>query len=111
MPYNAASFGSYTLLTKRGCSRAVAGVGAGVLTALATHPIDVVDARQQTSRLSADEEAPPPFFSKRTWTAVLADPSCLVRGLLPRVASIAPATFLFFSVFAPVRDAVLRAAG
>ena len=107
IPYNAASFGSYGFFVGRGVSASAAGVLAGIATALATHPIDVVDARQQTARLTAGDPAPPGLLSRKTRLALLADPGCLVRGLAPRVASIAPSTWLFFRVFAPVRDAAL----
>ncbi|KAH8056249.1 alpha-ketoglutarate transmembrane transporter [Aureococcus anophagefferens] len=108
VPYNAASFGFFALLRARGWPRGLAGVGAGVATAVATHPIDVVDARQQTARLSAAQPPPPPLLSRATARGLARDPGALLRGLAPRVLSIAPSTYLFFAVFGPVSQAVLR---
>ena len=108
VPYNAASFGFFALLRARGWPRGLAGVGAGVATAVATHPIDVVDARQQTARLSAAQPPPPPLLSRATARGLARDPGALLRGLAPRVLSIAPSTYLFFAVFGPVSQAALR---
>ena len=104
MPYNAAAFGAYRFLERRRVSPLLCGVGAGVACAVATHPFDVVDARQQTARTSSAAAPPPSFFALETWASLARDPGALVRGLLPRVCALAPGTWLFFAVFRPVRD-------
>ena len=103
VPYNAAAFGAYRFLERRRVSPLLCGVGAGVACAVATHPFDVVDARQQTARTSSSAAPPPSFFALETWAALARDPGALVRGLLPRVGALAPGTWLFFAVFRPVR--------
>ena len=107
VPYNAAAFGAYRFLERRSVSPLLCGVGAGVACAVATHPFDVVDARQQTARTSSAAAPPPSFFALETWAALARDPGALVRGLLPRVCALAPGTWLFFAVFRPVRDMLM----
>ena len=107
VPYNAAAFGAYRFCERRGASSMLCGIGAGVVTAIVTHPFDVVDARQQTARISSSDAPPPSFFARETWASLARDPGALVRGLLPRVGALAPGTWLFFTVFRPVRDALL----
>ena len=107
VPYNAAAFGAYRFLERRRVSPLLCGVGAGVACAVATHPFDVVDARQQTARTSSSAAPPPSFFALETWASLARDPGALVRGLLPRVCALAPGTWLFFAVFRPVRDMLM----
>ena len=107
VPYNAAAFGAYRFLERRSVSPLLCGVGAGVACAVATHPFDVVDARQQTARTSSAAAPPPSFFALETWASLARDPGALVRGLLPRVGALAPGTWLFFAVFRPVRDMLM----
>ena len=105
VPYNSASFGAFAWLRTLGWSTTAAGVGAGVLTAVATHPFDVVDARQQTARLRSGDPAPPRLLSRATLRGLSG--ATLLRSLGPRALALAPSTLLFFSVFEPVRDGVL----
>ena len=106
VPYNGASFGAFAWLrSSLGWSTTAAGVGAGVLTAVATHPFDVVDARQQTARLRPGDPAPPRLLSRATLRGLSG--ATLLRSLGPRALALAPSTLLFFSVFEPVRDGVL----
>ena len=73
----------------------------------ATHPLDVLDARQQTARASASGIPPGSILTLEPWRGLARDPACLVRGLVQRILALAPGTWLFFAVFAPARRALL----
>ena len=66
VPYNAAAFGAYRFLERRRVSPLLCGVGAGIACAVATHPFDVVDARQQTAQCEGRPNWPKQSF--RSWT-------------------------------------------
>ncbi|KAK7232223.1 alpha-ketoglutarate transmembrane transporter [Aureococcus anophagefferens] len=124
-------------LQRRGVDAALAAALAGLAGAVAAAPVGVpaecckrrvqlARARRGARRLLAlrrlrgDARAEPDGAALRRPAAAAAaavardgaglgeDPGALLRGLAPRVLSIAPSTRLFFAVFGPVSPAVAR---
>ncbi|KAJ8600921.1 hypothetical protein CTAYLR_005076 [Chrysophaeum taylorii] len=105
VPYNAVNFTAFFALNSI-LPAPLAGLLAGLLTALATHPLDLVTARVQTARLSSAQ--PPPTNMLRTLDDARTT-NILFRGLTYRLFAFPPASALFFAIFHPTRTAVLGA--
>jgi len=102
LPYNVVVFASFQTLKSLGCSTPLASLAAGLLTAIATHPIDLVNTRIQAARLASDR--PPSVLAA---FRAAATQRALFDGLLFRCLAFPPASLVFFSLYHPLRLALL----
>mmetsp|Transcript_51984 Transcript_51984/g.104267 ORF Transcript_51984/g.104267 Transcript_51984/m.104267 type:complete len:301 (+) Transcript_51984:154-1056(+) len=114
VPYNAVQWGAYAFL-RRLFSPFLAGACAGVVTALATNPIDVVNTRLQTQAVLSKDPGVSGAANQTLYRgpvnavrAMICDegPAAFWRGAGVRAAGYAPSALVFFSVYGFVIRAV-----
>lgn len=110
LPYNVAVFVSFAFFLRIGLLTWQASLAAGLFTAILTHPLDLVNTRIQTARtLRRSGQPQSQKLSLLDTLKTAASTRALYDGILYKCLSFPPASFVFFSLYDPIRAAVLNA--
>lgn len=118
LPYNVFIFVSFAFFVRLGFRTWQASLAAGLFAAIFTHPLDLVNTRIQTARtLQHSRFTAPSAATNRLQTQPrpsllgtlksAASSHALFDGIVYKCLSFPPASFVFFSLYHPVRAAVL----
>lgn len=105
LPYNVLVFVTFDALFAFTSNTSIASLAAGLLTAIATHPLDVINTRIQAAR-TARCKLPDSLLESLQSAA---KSKSLWNGLQFRCLAFPPASLVFFSLYNPVRQALLDA--
>lgn len=105
LPYNVVVFVAFNALSALSCDTLLASLGAGLLTAIVTHPLDVINTRVQAARIVRGKLPDSLIESLRS----AAKSKSLLDGLQFRCLAFPPSSLVFFSLYNPIRLAVLDA--
>lgn len=105
LPYNVVVFVAFGALSAISNSTTIASLAAGLLTAIVTHPIDVINTRIQAAR-TARGQLPDSLLGSMQSAA---KNKSLLNGLQFRCLASPPASLVFFSLYSPIRQAILDA--